>query len=397
MTAYRIAYAAFFAAALAFSQVYAGHLSSVTLITVLALPFFSLIIAVIERFALKLVFDCASVTVERGTEVRVQLTVKNRFVFPCSSIFITASMPDIEDKREAKLIFSLGILQTKQLNFLYPSNFRGEFEISVNNAYMYDILKIFKLKKSFNYKKSVLVVPKIYNTVGGGDCGLTTEQETVLQTSDFSGGERSFVRKYSNGDDIRKIHWKLSSKQEDYMVWTDVKNRFQNAVVFCDVSEYSDNKVENAKGIDAVLEIGLAACLYNIKQGRECIFAYYSKKYEQTRRILITSMEEFYTAAVTAASIKSYTGEPSLELEAKKLFNQNENSPATLLITCDNSENLVWLSKEISAYSEFSLILAGKAEAAVENGIQALKKVRFASADCNITQEKISEMLSQIY
>ena len=81
MTAYRIAYAAFFAAALAFSQIYAGHLSSVTLITVLVLPFVSLFIAAIERFALKLVFDCASVTVERGTEVRVQLTVKNRFIF----------------------------------------------------------------------------------------------------------------------------------------------------------------------------------------------------------------------------------------------------------------------------------------------------------------------------
>lgn len=397
MAAYRIAYAAFLAVALAFSQIYAGHLSSVTLITVLALPFVSLFIAVIERFALKLVFDCTSVTVERGTEVRVQLTVKNRFVFPCSSLFITASMPDIEDKREAKLIFSLGMLQTKQLNFIYPSNFRGEFEISVNNAYMYDILKLFRLKKSFNYKKRVLVVPKIYNTFGGNDCNLTTEEETIIQTSDFSGGERSFVRKYNNGDDVRKIHWKLSSKQEDYMVWTDVKNRFQNAVVFCDVSEHFDNKVKNAKGIDTVLEIGLAACLYNIRQGRDCIFAYYNKEYEQTDRIHITSMEDFYRTAMTVASINSYKGEPSLESEAKKLFIQNENPPATLLITCDNSENLVRLSKEISAYSEVSLILAGKTEETVENSIKALKKVRFMSADCDITNEKISEMMSQVY
>lgn len=397
MAAYRIAYAALFVAALAFSQIYAGHLSSVVLITVFILPFASLIIAVIERFALKLYFDCNPVTVERGTEVKLQLTAINRFIFPCSSLFVTASMPDIDERKEAKLIFSLGILQQKQLNFVYPSNFRGEYQISVNKAYMYDILKLFKFTKTFNYKKSVLVVPKIYNTYGGNDYNLITEEETNIQTSDFSGGERSFVRKYNNGDDIRKIHWKLSSKQEDYMVWTEIKNRFQNAVIFCDTSEYSDDKVKNAQSIDAVLEIGLAACLYNIRQGRDCIFAYYSKEHEQTDYIPVTTIDELYRAIRVSAAIKSYKGEPSLSVEAKKLFNQSENPPGTLLITCDSSENLVRLSKEVSVYSEFSLILAGKADRATEDSIRALKRVRFASVDCNMVDQKISEVLSQIY
>lgn len=397
MAAYRIAYAVLLAAALAFSQIYSGHLSSVVLITVLILPFVSLIIAVIERFALKLTFDCTPVTVERGTEVKLQLTAINGFIFPCSSLFVTASMPDIDERKEAKLIFSLGVLQKKRLNFVYPSNFRGEYQISVNKAYMYDMLKLFKFTKTFDYKKSVLVVPRIYNTYGGNDYNLITEEETNIQTTDFSGGERSFVRKYNNGDDIRKIHWKLSSKQEDYMVWTEIKNRFQNVVVFCDTSEYSDDKVKNAQRIDAVLEIGLAACLYNIRQGRDCIFAYYSKEYGRTNFIPVTAMDELYRAVRASASVKGYKGEPSLSAEAKKLFNQSENPPGTLLITCDSSENLVQLSKEVSVYSEISLILAGKADRATEDSIRALKRVRFASVDCNMVDQKISEVLSQIY
>ena len=397
MAAYRIAYAALLAAALAFSQIYAGHLSSVVLITVLILPLVSLIMAVIVRFSLKLAFDCTPVTVERGTEVKARLTVKNRSPFPCSSLFITASLSDPEDQRGSKLIFSLGMLQTKQLNFIYPSNFRGEFEITVSKVCIYDILKIFKLKKDVDFKKSVLVVPKIYNPMGFGGSDLVTEEEAAAQTSDYSGGERSFVRKYNNGDDIRKIHWKLSSKQEDYMVWTEIKNRFQSAVVFCDLSRYSDDKVRNAKNADAVIEIGLAACFYNIRQGRECVLAYYSEEYGKTCFMPVSSIKELYDTAILTASIQGYKGEPSLESESEKLFSQNENPPATLLITCDGSESLVRTAKKITAYSEVSVILVGNPRGTVENSLNSLKKVRFSSIDLNIDSEKISKALSHIY
>lgn len=397
MAAYRIAYAALLVAALAFSQIYSGHLSSVLLITVLALPFASLFMAVIGRFALKLSFDCNPVTVERGTEIKLQLTAKNMFVFPCSTLFVTASMPDIEDKRKAKLVFSLGILQKKQLNFVYPSNFRGEYEISVDKAYIFDILKLFKLTKSFDLKKYVLVIPRVYDTFGGSDYSLSTDEETVIQTSDFTGGERSFVRKYNNGDDIRKIHWKLSSKQEDYVVWQEVKNRFKDAVVFCDTAEYSDDKVINAKNTDSVLEIAIAACLHNIRQGRDCIFAYYSKEHEQTHFIPVTAMEDLYRAVRAAAAIKSYKGSPEFSYEAKKLFSQNESVKGTLLITCDSSEKIVQLSKDISAFSEFSLILAGKASKSTKDSIKALKRVRFVSVERENIELEISNVISQIY
>lgn len=396
MAASRIAYAALLVASMAFSQIYAGHLSSVVLITVLALPLASLLMAVIQRFALKLELDCSPITVERGTEVKLQLTVINRFVFPCSTLFVTASMPDIEDQRDAKLFFSLGALQKKQLNFIYPSNFRGEYEITVHKAYIFDILKLFKLRKSFELKKYILVLPKIYNTLGGNEYSPSTDEETVVQTSDFTGGERSFVRKYKDGDEIRKIHWKLSSKQEDLMVWQEVKNRFQNAVVFCDTAEYHGDSVKNAKSLDTVLEIGLAACLHSIRQGRGCVFAYYCKEYEQMNFIPVNAMDELFRVSRAAAAIKGYKGSPAFYEQAKKLFNQNENTPQTILITSDNSEELVRISKDISVISELSLILAGKAEKSTEERIKALKRVRFSSLERERLDSDISEVLSRV-
>ena len=397
MAACRIAYAALLVAALAFSQTYSGHLSSVFLITILVLPIVSLLMAVIVRLALKLEFDCSTVIVERGTEVKLQLTARNMFILPCSAMYITASMPDVEDQRDAKLIFSLGLLQKKQLNFIYPSNFRGEYKITIDKVYIYDILKIFKLRKTFDLKKHVLVVPKMYNTAGSSEYSLSTNDETEMQTSDFSGGERSFVRKYNDGDDIRKIHWKLSSKQEDYVVWQEVKNRFRDAIVFCDVSEYFDDPVKNAQYIDTVLEIGLAACMHNVKQDRDCVFAYYNKEYSRLHCLPVTSRGEFFLAVKTAAGIKGYKGEPKFSEEAKKLFANNENTPQTVLVTSDSSERLIQLSKDISALSDFSMILAGKTSKEIEESIKAMKNVRFASLERDRLDSDISEVLSKIY
>lgn len=397
MAVYRIAYAALFVSSLAFTQIYAGHLSSVVFITVLVLPFVSLIMVIIQRFALKLTFDCSEVCVERGNQLKMQLVAKNRFIFPCSTLFVTASMPDIADRREARLIFSLGILEKKQLNFIYPSNFRGQYEITVNKAYIFDILKLFKLRKTFNFKKNVLVVPKVYRAAGSSDISAAADEETVVQTADYTGGERSFVRKYNDTDDVRKIHWKLSSKQEDYMVWQEVKNRLIDSVVFCDLSQHFDDEVKNAGYIDAVLEVGLSACLYNLKQGRECVFAFYNKEYEQIQYFPVKTMDDFYGSVFLAASAKSYDGEPSFFDEARLLLGETELSAQPLLVTGNSSPEIAERIKDLSLNGNVSVVVVGSPEKQTENYIKSLKTVKYFSVEKNDIEGKISQIMSQIY
>lgn len=396
MAAYRIAYAALFVAALAFSQIYAGHLSSVVFITVAVLPFASLFMVIIQRFALKLYFDCKAVTVERGTQLKLQLTAQNRFFFPCSTLYVTASMPDVEEHREAKLIFSLGAFENKQLNFVYPSKFRGEYVVSINKAYIFDILKLFKFTKTFNYQKSILVVPKIYDVYSGEEYKNVTEQETEIQTNQISGGERSFVRKYKDGDEVRKIHWKLSSKQEDYMVWQSARSALQTAVVFCDVREYSDNSAENAFNSDISIEAGIAACLFGIKQGKNCVLGYYDKELGDTAFNSANSLNDIYSLSQAAALIKSYSGDPQLSYEIKKLYGQNEQYPQTVIITCDCSENMVNTAKSASEYSDVSFIIIGAPEKSVIDSLTSLRRIKFSVINPNNFSEDIFYAVKQV-
>lgn len=62
------------------------------------------------------------------------------------------------------------------------------------------------------------------------------DDENENQALNSVKGERSFTRKYAEGDDVRNIHWKLSSKQEDYMVWQNAENLSSRAAVLCDLT-----------------------------------------------------------------------------------------------------------------------------------------------------------------
>ena len=107
MAVYRFAYIAALAAAVVFSQAYAGHLSSVMLITFAVLPAVSFIFTFTAKIAFFFRFDISEDTVEKNNPLKVRIFIKNRFIFPSSTTYIKASMPGFsEKKRRTDYFFS---------------------------------------------------------------------------------------------------------------------------------------------------------------------------------------------------------------------------------------------------------------------------------------------------
>ena len=218
MAAYRLGYILLLICGAVFSQVYAGHLSSVVFLSLLIMPVVSLLITLIQRFTFKLTFDSVLQKAERGDNLKFQITALNRFILPCSNVLITAIMPGTLDKRDARLIFSLCPFQKKNLYLTYGADFRGEYECTLDKVYFYDYFKIFRIGKKLNITKKILIVPKLYDTDAAEPLSVSSDEESQAQVSAAMGSERSFIRKYADGDDVRRIHWKLSSKWDELIV-----------------------------------------------------------------------------------------------------------------------------------------------------------------------------------
>lgn len=397
MAAYRFAYLSLLVLAGVFSQAYAGPLSSVIFITLLILPAISFILTLTAKLAFKLTFDGSPVTIQKGETLKLQVFVKNRFIVPCSCVYITAFMPNLNGNNEARLNFSMGAAQKRVLNLTYDTQFRGEYEFTLDKAYFYDIFKIFKFKKKLKEKKSVLVTPKIHNIYGGEELPSENEEESAVQSFDYSGGERSFVRKYKDGDEIKRIHWKLSSKQEDYMVWQTVKNGLPKIYIVCDLTKPALDEIRGTELTDCILEAALALCLFNLKNDRLSILSYYDFEKAISQRFSVSDLNHIYSASEEIARVKSYIGEHGFAEEARKPFMEGDGESVIVLITHRGDDELAKLAEELSLIRSFSLFVIGKTEARADNYIKNLKNINYVTADADNFRNEILKAVSQIY
>ena len=387
MAVYRIIYGILLIAALVFSQAYAGHLSSVILITVLLLPLISLFMAIVCRFAFRLRFDGRQEVLCKGEELYIKIPVTNRFIFPFSSAVIEATMPTEQDNKSACMVFSLAPLQRRMLKVTVPAKYRGEFEFSLDRVVFWDMLRLFKITKKLKLRKKVLVVPRLFDVQGGQSDFSSSTDETKYTAVNSSSGERSFVRKYTDGDDIRRIHWKLSSKQEDYMVWQTTKGQANEISVMCDLTEAGADRA------DAILEAGLAVCLYNLKCGKTSVLCSYDGEIKDTRYIFTPVPEALYSAQEETARLKTYEPEPYFHSWARGVLSGKENPESVVLITHTADYALAKLVQELSAESPVAVLLVGGEGAHL---LSRLNNVRCAEIDPNNIQNLISKAILTI-
>lgn len=429
MASHRIGYILLLICGLVFSQVYAGHLSATVLLSLLIMPVISLIITLIQRFTFKLTFDGMMQKAERGDNLKIRITVRNRTFIPFSNILITAVMPGTLDKRDARLIFSLRPFQKKSLYMTYEAEFRGEYEYTLDKVYFYDYFKIFRIGKKINITKKILILPKLYDTNASEPLAVSSDEESQVQISANMGGERSFIRKYADGDELKKIHWKLSSKQEDYMVWQSAKSHIVENVVICDTSNVISGTHSQGDGLkkepdgkkkkgrkknkailstfraadrtnclysDGIWETALAIAFYNAKNDRKTYISYYDGTEKQRILLPAENPEQIFGAVEISAKVKSYSGKPEFAEEAKKILIDNSGKGVVLITHCKDMR-AARLAEELRAYCEFSLIIVGNPEENVRRYIEKLSGVRFACINPENPSEEIPAAIKKIY
>lgn len=160
---------------------------------------------------------------ERG--IPLELQIKNKSWFPVLlgemriSYFNLYQAPDQQQER---IPFGAAGADTTTTTYqLYARN-SGIVQITPEQVYIYDFLRIWKKKIKLDVSEQVAVMPKLRK-----EPNLTfsiPEQwnmETEYYAQERPGDDSSEVfgiREYRPGDKLRSIHWKLSSKQDKMMV-----------------------------------------------------------------------------------------------------------------------------------------------------------------------------------
>ncbi|MCL2077312.1 MAG: DUF58 domain-containing protein [Oscillospiraceae bacterium] len=268
--------------------VYQSRLMPLLLLILVLCPVLSLIVMLVNFAAIRLKVAPGELVAEKSEECILEIRLQNHFLFPVSPIRIIGDFQSLHDN---EIGFSKKILMTDiqplgsaemQIPFKLP--FRGEYNVRIYEICVYDLLKLFRLRRKLDVCARIIILPREKAPSDGGrETETDIESPASIITAHRSNMFNS-LREYHEGDSVRNIHWKLSAKQDEIIVKQMEQSVNNSAVIFCDFSGNFGDNFMNKRMLDAVLETSLAVTKKILLDGNSVINcwqgAYGSEKYE---------------------------------------------------------------------------------------------------------------------
>lgn len=149
--------------------------------------------------------------------------VENKSILPAARIIFSVVMENqlTKDLMKKNIYLTAGGKQTSSARLAIAGARAGTVSVVTENIRVYDSLGLFYAKKKRLPEKTVMIYPdmqemEIYMEKPietGGDGSRYSPNKTGFDASEIFA-----MREYVPGDEIRKIHWKLSSKIQKTMV-----------------------------------------------------------------------------------------------------------------------------------------------------------------------------------
>ena len=250
----RIAYLLLLVAAFFFFLYFNGYLSLLLLIAALLLPFLSLAATLAASWGISFEVSLSPFLAKKEEPVRIGVTVKSRNLLPVSAVrvFLEITNGYLGETEKQQYLFPLGSHGETTLDQVFSSQYCGRIHIAVKRAVIYDYFRIFALPKKPSCRADSFILPS------GAGLTLSLEDrswEGMASPAQKFGEpditELSALHDFRDGDRLRDIHWKLSSKLDKAVV--KEYERQQECRVFFVLERLA----ANAKTLDAEAE---AAC-----------------------------------------------------------------------------------------------------------------------------------------
>ena len=159
------------------------------------------------------------------------------------------------EENAAELIFGLGPGQSASRAFQLESKYCGRVYLSMQSVRIMDYFGLFSLDVPLKAAARITMLPELF------PCDVVPSMVSAFSddsTADKRGDDRTEVfqlREYQSGDDIRQIHWKLSSKLDNLILREPSQSISRSLLVFWDKREETQPEI-----MDAMAEVTASVC-----------------------------------------------------------------------------------------------------------------------------------------
>lgn len=290
-----IPYVIFLAFTVIFTQALLSSISTVLMFFAIIWLGFSLAYLLVMFLSVDSFIEHNGSEIYKNTETSFEIKIVNHSVLPAPFMEADLRIPGKRSlgcvlKRVRVAISPSGdYVLRKNVRFAY----RGTYDVGIDTVTVYDLFKIFRVNiRLYNYR-SIYVMPRRF-TLGKRFQNSVSDSQTDIRRN-ITGIERSDIaeiREYLPGDQMKNIHWKLSSKSDELQVKHYNMNSGRTVYIFCDVAARFDKKNDtaydediNEYGIDGAVELAVAVASREMADGNTCILAWKDARDENGARI----------------------------------------------------------------------------------------------------------------
>ncbi len=241
---------------LVFTQALLSKISHIFFWFMFLLPVVLLVYVLLSRHAMSVDMLSSTVTTEKNTPYTYEFRINNRSILALPFIEARVSIPQSNSVRctERTVRLSMAPLTAYHMKNTVSFRFRGTYDIGVRCFYIYDFFRLFRARVDIESMATVYVLPRrlsLDDTLAQAISDSTVR--TVRSPLVVDKLEVSDIRDYRNGDSLKSIHWKLSSKSETFVVKDYNTGTANQTVVFCDLARHFPDEPPSKKTAEPVL------------------------------------------------------------------------------------------------------------------------------------------------
>lgn len=381
----RIAYGIIVFLALIFIIFMGSRFSYTVLYIVLLLPLASILLALLASKRLRYKQKIKTNAVFKGDNLDIEIIMSNDdiIIYPYISFVLydifeekTALKVD-KDNKERRYTYSIPARSTYSVHVNVPCNYRGFFPVGVKTAEVIDFFGLVKFKRDIDYDLHVTVYPRfkklqnLYLSKGSEEESMDSEGSLMENSSDISD-----IRKYQYADSMKKIHWKLSSKKNDWLVKNYSDSVEYNTEILIDLSPKKIyEKKETILVEDTIIETSLSLLDYCVSSSITCIVSFDNKGIQEIK----CATEQDFNTIYSILARTSFNGKNPMDKLAARSLAKGAKNTNLLIVTDSISEKIVGqliqatlLSYNVTLY----LICVYKSEVADSQTNETLAKLK---------------------
>ena len=256
--------------------------------------------------------------VERGEKLMTILTLEHRSLLPAGDLRVTLNVPGANGGRQ-EISVSMPPFSKRSFRSVVRCPHRGDYEVGVTGTSASDLFGLFELSRRSRsrlmrvevYPRSHAVPPMELKASDVGPEFRSRATEDNASPSD--------VRKWQEGDELKKVHWKLTLRKRELMVRTFEESARPDTLIIPDLSEITALQDLKLTLEDLICEESLSAAKAQLEAGFPVRMPLQSARPQEIAGKSVADLPGFVEALMHVAFDSPYPYEQVLMLMLQRM------------------------------------------------------------------------------